>query len=257
MSIYDHFRAEEAMFVDKALDWKTAAETYHKTKLTDFLDPREQQIAAAIIGSYSDAAIQFFGASPQAERKRALIYPPYLVPEEADFQIDVLEVEYASKFYTIEHRQVLGALMSLGVKREKFGDIFIGDEKVQIAVATEVTPYIQMNLQSIGRAKVSLSVVSPDAVIKTEETWTEKSGTVSSLRLDVLLAEMFRLPRQKSQILIKSGLVKVNWKIIEQPSFECYSGDVLSARGHGRGKILSIEGKSKRDKWRIVYGLLK
>lgn len=257
MSIYDHFRAEEAVLVDQALEWKEAAEQYHKIKLTDFLDPREQQILSVIIGSQSDAAVQFFGAFEQAERKRAIIYPSYIQPEPEGFQVEALEISYVSKFHTIEHRQVLGALMSLGMKRGKYGDIVLQEERIQIAVAKEVTDYIRLNLQSVGKASVSLSTVSLDDVLHQHEEWMEKSGTVSSMRLDVLLAEIFNLSRQKVSPLIKNGLVKVNWKVVEQPSYECYAGDAFSVRGYGRGKLLSVDGKSKRDKWRILYGLRK
>ena len=49
MSIYEHFRPDEVVFVDKVLEWKRAAE-YHQVKLTDFLDPRQQQIVTMVIG---------------------------------------------------------------------------------------------------------------------------------------------------------------------------------------------------------------
>ena len=49
MSIYEHFRPDEVVFVDKVLEWKQAAE-YHQVKLTDFLDPRQQQIVTMVIG---------------------------------------------------------------------------------------------------------------------------------------------------------------------------------------------------------------
>ncbi len=257
MSIYDHFREEEAVFVDKVMEWKEAAEHYHKTKLTDFLDPREQQIIKLVIGTHADVSVHFYGAAPEAERKRAFICPSYVEPEMQDFSVELLQVDYAAKFHNIEHRQVLGALMSLGLKREKYGDIVLHGDIVQMVVAKEIADYIIMNLESIGRAKVSVRAVPVETIAVVQEKWQEKTGTVSSLRLDVLIAEMFNLSRQKVQPLVKGGLVKVNWKTIEQSSFECLEGDVLSVRGYGRSKLLSIDGKSKRDKWKIVFEIRK
>ncbi|CAG9611095.1 hypothetical protein BACCIP111899_00267 [Bacillus rhizoplanae] len=257
MSIYEHFRSEETVFVDKVLEWKQAAEENHQVKLTDFLDPREQQIVSMIVGHQGDAAFQFYGVTPSAERKRALIYPNYLMPNEEEFQVEVLEIDYPSKFYTLEHRQILGAFMSLGLKREKCGDIWLQQNRAQIVVAKEVVSYIGMNLQSIGRTKVSLAPVSSDHVLHMKEQWDEKSGTVSALRLDVLIAEMFHISRQKAQPFIKNGLVKVNWKVVEQSAYDCFPGDVFSVRGYGRSKLLTVDGKTKRDKWRILYGILK
>ncbi|PGU58688.1 RNA-binding protein [Bacillus cereus] len=255
MSIYEHFRPDEVVFVDKVLEWKQAAE-YHQVKLTDFLDPRQQQIVSMVIGQ-GEVAIRFDGAMPESERKRALIYPDYLELNEEEFQVEVLEIDYPSKFYTLEHRQILGAFMSLGLTREKCGDILLQENRAQIAVAKEVASYIEMNLQSIGKVKVSLTPVQAEQILRVGEKWGEKSGTVSSLRLDVLLAEMLHISRQKVQPLIKDGLVKVNWKTVEQTAYECFPGDVFSIRGYGRSKIFSVEGKTKRDKWRILYGILK
>ncbi|OQR57930.1 RNA-binding protein [Bacillus sp. CDB3] len=255
MSIYEHFRPDEEVFVDKVLEWKQAAE-YHQVKLTDFLDPRQQQIVSMVIGQ-GEVAVRFDGAMPESERKRALIYPDYLELNEEEFQIEVLEIDYPSKFYTLEHRQILGAFMSLGLTREKCGDILLQENRAQIAVAKEVGSYIEMNLQSIGKVKVSLTPVQAEQILRVGEKWGEKSGTVSSLRLDVLLAEMLHISRQKVQPLIKGGLVKVNWKTVEQTAYECFPGDVFSVRGYGRSKIFSVEGKTKRDKWRILYGILK
>lgn len=70
-----------------------------------------------VIGQ-GDVAVQFGGATPNAERKRALIYPDYLELNEEEFQVEVLEIDYPSKFYTLEHRQILGTFMSLGLTRE-------------------------------------------------------------------------------------------------------------------------------------------
>ncbi|GLV61939.1 RNA-binding protein S4 [Bacillus mycoides] len=255
MSIYEHFRPDEEVFVDKVLEWKQAAE-YHQVKLTDFLDPRQQQIVSMVIGQ-GEVAVRFDGAMPESERKRALIYPDYLELNEEEFQIEVLEIDYPSKFYTLEHRQILGAFMSLGLTREKCGDILLQENRAQIAVAKEVASYIEMNLQSIGKVKVSLAPVQAEQILRVGEKWGEKSGTVSSLRLDVLLAEMLHISRQKVQPLIKGGLVKVNWKTVEQTAYECFPGDVFSVRGYGRSKIFTVEGRTKRDKWRILYGILK
>ncbi|HDR7631446.1 TPA: RNA-binding protein [Bacillus mycoides] len=255
MSIYEHFRPDEEVFVDKVLEWKQAAE-YHQVKLTDFLDPRQQQIVSMVIGQ-GDVAVRFDGAMPEAERKRALIYPDYLELNEEEFQVEVLEIDYPSKFFTLEHRKILGAFMSLGLTREKCGDILLQEDRAQIAVAKEVVSYIEMNLQSIGKMKVTLSPIQVEKILRVGEKWGEKSGTVSSLRLDVLLAEMLHISRQKVQPLIKGGLVKVNWKTVEQTSYECFPGDVFSVRGYGRSKLFSVEGKTKRDKWRVLYGILK
>ncbi|WP_442599426.1 RNA-binding protein [Neobacillus sp. D3-1R] len=257
MNIYQHFRPEEREFIDQVIQWKNYVEDAYTPKLTDFLDPREQQIVKLIIGETTDIRCHFFGGAEYTERQRALIIPEYYQVENEDYQISFFEIEYPKKFVKIEHPQVLGSLMSLGIKREKFGDILIEGDRVQVVVAKEIDSYIQMQLSSIGRAKINLKEVSFTDVITIRNKWEEETTTVSSLRLDTVIAALYHISRQKSQLLIEQGLVKVNFTNIIKPSFECGEFDLISVRGYGRTKILSIEGKTKKDKWRITAGKQK
>lgn len=257
MNIYQHFRSEEHDFIDQVLEWKEYVANSYSPKLTDFLDPREQQIVQTLIGTQSDVKVDFSGGLVSNERKRALIFPDYYTVEESDFQIQLFEVDYPAKFITIEHPQVLGSLMSLGLKRGKFGDILVKNERVQFLVGKEVSDYIQLQHTKIGRASVTLKEVPLTEGILVSESWIELSATVSSLRLDAVMSAIFNISRQKSQEYIKHGLVKVNWTTIENPGFVCDVADILSVRGYGRAKLVSLEGKTKKDKWRIVAGKQK
>ncbi len=257
MSIYQHFRPEEHAFIDQVIQWKEAVESTYSPKLTDFLDPREQQIVKSIIGEDTEVTISFFGGATHLERQRALLFPDYYEPVEDDFQLQFFEVQYPHKFVTIEHPQVLGSLMSLGLKRSKFGDILKSDETIQLLVAKEISDFIKHNLLSIGRAKVTLVEITSNELVHIVDEWREEACTVSSMRLDVVVAEAYNLSRSKSAPLIKTGFVKVNWKQVEWTSFECREGDMISVRGHGRCKVMEIEGKTKREKWRIKIGKAK
>ncbi|TDK64902.1 RNA-binding protein [Bacillus salipaludis] len=257
MNIYQHFRPEELEFIDQVLHWKDYVESSYSTRLTDFLDPREQHILKVLIGENSSIQYRLFGGNLGVERKRALIIPDYFSETLDDFQIALFEIVYPSKFLTIEHPKVLGTLMSLGLKRGKFGDILFEEERVQFFASKEVSDYIKMNLQSIGRATVRLKEIELDQAISVHNEWVESEMTVSSLRLDTVVSGIHHLSRQKSQLLIQQGLVKVNWTLTESPSFECGEGDLISVRGHGRVKILSIDGKTKKEKWRIQVGKQK
>jgi RNA-binding protein YlmH len=257
MNIYQHFRPEEREYIDQVLNWKDYVETHYIPKLTDFLDPREQHILKMLIGEHGEAKYQLFGGSPSVERKRALIFPEYLTANEEEFQINLFEIVYPAKFITIEHRQVLGTLMSLGLKRGKFGDILIKDSKCQFFAAKEIRDYIKSNVESIGRAGVKLVESDIGNAISTSELWEESDLTISSLRLDTVISGIYHISRQKSQLFIGQGLVKVNWMQTENPSFECAISDMISVRGYGRARILSIDGKTKKEKWRINVGKQK
>ncbi|MEH7387566.1 RNA-binding protein [Bacillus sp. JJ1521] len=257
MNLYQHFRKEEHAFIDQVLEWKQTVENQYSPKLTDFLDPREQEIVKQVIGTNGEILVDFFGGKDGFERKRAVLYPAYFETNETDYNLSFFEVKYPVKFVTVDHRKVLGSMMSLGLKRSKFGDILTQDEQIQIVVAKEIADYVRMNLTAVGKATISLSEIAPTDLLEIKEEWAEQTITVSSLRLDVVLSSILNLSRQQAQVLIESGLVKVNWKKIEQSSFECKERDVLSVRGYGRSKLHSIEGKTKREKWRIIVGRQK
>ena len=61
-------------------------------------------------------------------------------------------------------------------------------------------------------------------MIQVEESWIEHNYTVSSLRLDTVVATAFNISRQKAQALIGSGKTKVNFKQVEKISLGLPSG---------------------------------
>ncbi len=257
MSIYQHFRSEEKEFIDQVLNWREAVQNTYAFKLTDFLDPREQEITKQIIGSNQAVKLSFFGGIHSAERKRAIIYPDYYECAEDDFQLSLFEVDYPKKFVTIEHPQVLGSLMSLGLKRGRFGDILIYESRIQIVVSQEIEEYIVLQLESIGKATVSLRKLPLTDAIHSGEAWSNKNVTVSSLRLDTVISSIYNFSRQKAQVMIQHGAVKINWMTVENPASECCEGDIISVRGYGRSKMIELEGKTKKDKWKITVGVQK
>ncbi|MCA0987997.1 RNA-binding protein [Guptibacillus algicola] len=257
MSIYEHYRAEERNFVDRVLEWQGEVEERYSPKLTDFLDPREQDIVTQIIGNHPEVSVSFSGAVDGAERQRALLLPPYLTATTEDYAVVALEITYPSKFVSLSHPDLLGALMGLGLKREKFGDIYVMDGHAQLIVAEEVAEYIKINLNQAGKASISPEVIPITKVNVPPTRWEEQTGTVSSLRLDAVLAEVYNLSRSKVSPMIEHERAKLNWKVVDQPSTEIKAGDYLSLRGSGRSKINTIDGKTKKGKWRITYSIRK
>lgn len=256
--LIQHFRKDEQVFIERVIGWQREVEDRYAPKLIDFLDPRERFIVSSIIGQNQDLTIKYFGGFHEAERQRVLIYPNYFQPTEDDFQIAYFSINYPTKFVQLRHPDVLGALLSLGLDRSKLGDIRIDGEQIQIAVAKEIEDYIFIHLTSIGKSKVRLERINEKhSLIQTQEQWIEKVYTVSSMRLDVILATVLKMSRQKSQALIKSGRVKVNWTVREETSFEVQEGDILSVRGFGRIKVILTEGRTKKDKIRLQIGHLE
>ncbi|HEX7066510.1 MAG TPA: RNA-binding protein [Bacillales bacterium] len=254
MDLYQHFRPEEKPFIDEIAGWAEEVKTRYIPKRSDFLDPRQQDIVKAVIGDDSETIISFSGGSEHAERKRMLLLPPYYQSEDEDHGLTLFELNYPRKFNSIDHRDLLGALMGLGLKREKFGDLLFKDGQVQLVAAKEIASYVQLNLTEVGSSPVELEEAPLQDILVVPETWSEQGGTVSSLRLDAVLSEVYRLSRAKITPFIRKGYVKVNWKTVEQPSYSLRTGDYLSFRGKGRSKLLAVEGPTRKGKQRITIG---
>src|SRR5690625_4738323 len=122
MSIYQHFRKEEQPFIDQVLSWKEQVERTFQEKLTDFLDPREQQIIETLIGT-TDGELQVkqYGGGSYTERKRVVIAPYYEEITTESFSLTLMQAAYPDKFISLTHPDVMGAFLSLGIERKKLG----------------------------------------------------------------------------------------------------------------------------------------
>ncbi|MGI2327282.1 RNA-binding protein [Planococcus sp. YIM B11945] len=255
-SLLQHFRKDEQQFIEQVSGWIVDVEDRYSPKLTDFLDPRERFIVQSVLGS-SDILMAASGTFEGAERQRVLLYPSYYEPQSEDFQITLFELKYPVRFVTLKHPDILGSLMSVGLGRGKFGDIRIEGERIQFAVADEVSQYLQTNFTAAAKVKVQLKEVEdPSNLLTTTEEWVEESFTVSSMRLDTVISSVYNISRQKAAALVHGGKVKVNWTVMEHPSFELHESDMISSRGFGRVKVGEIEGRTKKDKIRLQIGRL-
>ncbi|WP_026906041.1 RNA-binding protein [Paucisalibacillus globulus] len=258
MDIYQHFRKEEHGFIDQVLSWIDQVERSFQSKLTDFLDPREQQIVEMLIGTTNEELqLRLFGGGIYSERKRALIAPYYEEISDEDFNISLVQATYHEKFISIAHRDVLGSVLSLGIKRKKLGDIFAGDGKVQILLDQDISAFVLMNLTGIKKANINFEEKAFSNMIEQESTWTNSEKIVSSLRLDTILKEVYAISRKDAQSFIQKGLVKVNYRIVEDSKFILREGDLLSLRGKGRSKLIGINGQTKKEKIKITTALLQ
>lgn len=258
MSVYQHFRKHEHPFVDQVLSWKEHVEKTFSVYVTDFLDPREQEIITSLIGtSNEEIQFSFFGGAMNAERKRAVIAPFYEEVNEEYFQVALLEAIFPAQFVKIEHRDILGAFMSLGIDRKKIGDILVANDRFQIVTTVELSSYLKMNLTKINQANIKLIEKPFTELLISNDEWITKNQTVSSLRLDVIIKEVYQMSRKDAHHYIKGNRVKVNFTEIEDPALQVMIGDLISVRGHGRSKVTAINGTTRKEKIRITTARLK
>ncbi|GAB4072392.1 RNA-binding protein [Barrientosiimonas marina] len=258
MDIYQHFRKEEQPFIDQVLSWLDQVEKTYQSKLTDFLNPREQKIVDMLTGtSMMDLRVLKHGGSINAERQRVIIAPEYEEVTEDAFQLTLLQGTYHTKFVSLTHRDVMGAFLSIGLKRQKLGDIIVENGLVQIITAQEMAPFVLTNLTEIKHTHTRLSEKPLSSAVAGSGDWVTSDHIVTSLRLDTVVTAIYRLSRKTAADMIAKGYVKVNYQVIDDRKFSVDAGDMISIRGKGRSRLVSFNGYTKKDKVSITAAILK
>lgn len=227
-------------------DIKKRAEKAYVCTFSDFLTTSEQDFAERM-------GATFWGGADYCERKMAKF------GEGADefplviLKIDVLGGKFAEK---ITHRDVLGAMMSLGIERCKVGDIFV-DENVAFAVVHKtVAPLLLGELCQIARNNVKVETCE-SVPNEFEPKLVEKSFTVNSPRLDAVISGVFNLAREKASELVADGKVAVGGTVATKVAKLLAEGDVVSVRGHGKFVFAGEGGTSKKGKTYVKIALYK
>lgn len=255
MNILQHFRQEEAATVKSLTEQCERADRMYASVLTHFLDPREQYILSIVVKQFEALNVHFFGGDEDAERQRAIIAPDYFVPEESDYELSLIEVQYPEKFVTLTHRNLLGSIMSTGIQREQLGDIRLNG-KIQFVITKTMKHFLQMELTKIKGAPVQLKDVPFSQMINSGEQYVQHQSTVASLRLDTLISQMINKSRALSQKMIEKEQVKVNHTVVTKTSYTLEENDLLSIKGYGRAKLTHIGDRTKKDKIRINFETL-
>lgn len=152
----------------------------------------------------------------------------------------------------MSHRNVLGSVLGLGLKREMIGDILINENSCDIIVAKTVVEFLLNNLKSVGRDKVDVVEILLDEIAPPIETSKEIATSVNSLRLDSIISAGFGISREKSSDLIKGEMVKLNFVVVKSISKAVNVGDVISVRGKGRIEVCNICGSTKSGRTKVI-----
>lgn len=249
-----HFHKDEQPFVNKAWEWVEKAEHRHETRLTDFLDPRQAYVISTLVNRAMQVNLHLHGGNEDAERKRAWIAPDYREPEVSDFSLSVLAVDAGEEGRTLDHGDYMGAVLGLGLKRDKIGDIHVHDTGCHYVIAQEVGDYLCLHLRQVHRVHVHTELLPISELQPSISVLEEMSFTAASLRLDALVGDAYKMSRAKTLQPIKAGHCKVNWKEEQDPSALLQAGDIVSLKGHGRFKVLEVEGVTKKGRIRVKIG---
>ena len=243
---------EETVFCKKAYSICEKAEKMRMKSFSTFLDLRQKELFISQFNKFSGIKIEFSaGYTGDSERTIACVYDEYDEVFSWDYPISVIRSEINGDD-KLTHRDFLGAIMNLMIKREYIGDILIENDICYIICHNNMAPVIISELKKVRHSFVDFEYYD-QPVEYTRQISQQKSITVASMRLDAVVSAVLNCSRNEGSVLIKQGLVSVNHLLAKRVDFEIMDEDILSIRGKGKYKISFDGSKSRKDRYFITY----
>ena len=230
---------EERYLMRHIEDLARTASSRGIARYSGFLSDREQQLAQAALNrtDMPEDEIRFDGGWPGAERKLLCLEPVDSYPASPLCCVR-LQCRALPGAQLPVHKDYLGSLMGLELRREALGDIVLPEDQLGVAYVFALEPAAELICQE-------------PAFPQAERP--RQTATVSSLRLDAVLAAMLRCSRGMAAELVTAGRVEINHLPAESVHAPVYEDDVFTVRGKGRFQLTALPGKSKKDRLIIEY----
>lgn len=198
------------------------------TTFSDFLNLEEISLLKSL---HTESEYNLYGGYDNADRCVA----SFGECEEYQYPISCIKIEPANQKFADElsHRDFLGALMNLGINRSTLGDIIVTNNTGYLFCLNSIKEYILQNLDRIKHTTVRCTEsVLPAEIAEKKPEPVEL--TVSSQRVDITVAAVFKLSRNAVTQLVNQEKVFINSKIAYKESLTLKSGDIVSVRGKGK-----------------------
>ena len=232
----------EKLIQAKIIDKIKLSEKTNKLTYTNMLDPIE---FAKVINLLKQTPHIAYGGYELAERK--VIFIGF---EDIDFDeyLTLIRIESSKE---LSHRNVLGSILGLGIKREMIGDIIINENVCNVIVLKEIANFIVQNLEKVGREKVEVTTKILSELIELKDNSRMMTITVASPRIDAVISACFGVSREMSAELIRKEKVFLNHAEVNSTSKQVKENDIVSVRGFGRVKIQEFSGETRKNRIRI------
>ena len=203
----------DEFFYEKLSDLMDKCIKYSSPVFSKFFDRKAQGLALEYFKARRNTVISFcFGGFPNSQRNVIGIFPSEIYEYFANdieyfknmFDISGLEIKF-SGFRDISHRDVLGSILALGVKRENIGDIYVDKENCVCYVSCKksICDFLLTNLEYVSRERVKIQEIPFSRMPEIISEYTVISDTVQSMRLDAVLSSALKISREKAKRLIE------------------------------------------------------
>lgn len=194
-------------------------------------------------------AVSFDGGWPDAERVQACFHPAWA---ETEFTAVWVEIRWAAKFAHVEHRDLLGSLMALGMDRAFFGDLIALEDRAYLLALPEVAARLPMEWDKAGNVPIKVALLEEPPVIAPPKGDMLRD-TVASLRLDCVLSAGMKTSRGRAAEIIRTGAVSVDHMPEERTDRILEAGQLLSIRGFGRIRLVEVGDRTRKDRLPVIF----
>lgn len=240
---------EEELIKNRIRDLADRSFNNNQYTFTDFLSMAEASIYYSNIQEFNFVKGTLWGGNDICERKILRFGCEDQLGYSMEFPIKILCIKpLMAKFSDLlTHRDILGALMNLGIERSVLGDIYIIKNIAYVFCLDSISDYICENLSKVKHTSVLCVEVdnTPELVVGEK---LEKCIQIQSERIDAVIAKVYNLSRSQSIPLFAERRVFVNGRLCENNSYSVKVGDMITVRGNGRFEYVGVEGISKKGK---------
>lgn len=255
--LQEYKNQEEKLLVAKILDRLEFLKTRNKIETTDFLNLHEQDLVQKLLKKIKFENYYFFGGNGEIERKVAIFYPEKLNKQMTQKNhkniMTIIKIELPKELEDeYDHKTYLGAIMKLGVEREKIGDIITNNMGADIIVKNEILKFLMQNLKFLTRFEAaSITEKSIEELEGNVPQKLEMTAIIASLRLDNIVSVLAKTSRSKAVDILNQERVFVNFKQETKSSKQIKQGDIITIRGKGRFEFKEISGNTKKGRYVI------
>lgn len=201
----------------------------------------------------SPSEYTIFGGRENADRVMVRFGNPDDLGYVEDFPVKCIKIEPVSKKFAenLSHRDFLGAVMNLGIKRAEIGDIIVSENEACLFCTAKMSDYICREITRVRHTAVSCTITENIPSECTDDK-TETEIQASSERIDGIVSKVFRISRNSCIALFKEKKIFVNGKSCENNSYVLKENDRVSVRGFGKFIFKDIKGTTRKGNKIII-----
>lgn len=247
----DYKRQEDKICLSQVLDKIEFSKTIERIEYTDFLDMYQISLVENFLRKISFENYQLFGGYAESERKILIVYPEKyserMIEKNYNKMLKIVRIKLPEEENgKYSHRNYLGGIVKLGLKREKVGDILVSYDGADIIVVEDFAEILRKELPSLTRFENSKIAIEEISNIRKKEVKIEEvSIIVPSLRLDNIVSDLARTSRSKAAQIISQERVFINGQNETKLSKQLKLNDVITIRGKGRFVIKEFAGTTR------------